>query len=302
MTILPISQFLHHLRFIKNSSEHTIRNYNIDLNSFKNYLDEQNEIEQLEQVDRKTIRGFLACLYKKKQQKRTIARRLSALRAFFAFACSQKLLVDNPTEDIETPKVEKKLPCALTYPQVQHLFEMPDTASYLGLRDRAILELFYSSGLRISELALLDRNHIDFDELLVKLKGKGRKERIVPITKHAGEWISKYLMASERHLDTDEHKAQQDEHAVFLNCHGHRLTTRSIDRNFKSYMHASGLAGKATPHTIRHTIATHWLENGMNLKTIQLLLGHSALATTTIYTHVSPALKKKTHQKAHPRA
>lgn len=155
--------------------------------------------------------------------------------------------------------------------------------------------------LRVNELASLDRENFDPDALLIKLKGKGKKERIVPITKNAATWISSYLNAQERVSPTQGHHPEQDHEAIFLNFLGTRLTTRSIDRSFKQYITSSGLAGKATPHTIRHTIATHWLENGMDLKTIQLLLGHSTLATTTIYTHVSSKLKKKAHKKAHPR-
>ncbi len=328
MFIPTVYQFLYYLRAVKNSSEHTIRNYAIDLNSLKFFLESEyfskipklelpskidyqklyNECQHpqdsliiLDSIDRKTIREFLTFLFNKKENKRTIARRLCALRTFFTFCCAQKFISKNPTEEIETPKFDKMLPHSLTYEQVQHLFSQPDTSNYLGMRDRTILELFYSSGLRVSELAGLDRENFDPAALLIKLKGKGKKERIVPITKNAATWITSYLNAKERYLPTEGHLPEQDPKAIFLNCLGTRLTTRSIDRNFKHYIAASGLAGKATPHTIRHTIATHWLENGMDLKTIQLLLGHSTLATTTIYTHVSSKLKKKTHKNAHPR-
>lgn len=326
--ILAAYQFLRYLR-AKNSSEHTIRNYTIDLNSLKDFLEKKvfvhNPTNQflpkidhkiisydhhpenattisLEQVDRSTIREYLAYLYEQKQKKRTIARRLCALRTFFKFCCAQKLLPKDPTEEIESSKIDKKLPQPLTYDQVLHLFEQPDITDYLGLRDRSILEIFYSSGLRVSELVALDRQDFDPKSLLIKLKGKGKKERIVPITKNAAKWIINYLHHPDRHLTKDGHLPEQDHCAIFLNRLGTRLTSRSVDRNFKSYIKASGLAGKATPHTIRHSIATHWLENGMDLKTIQLLLGHSNLATTTIYAHVSSSLKKQVHKKAHPRA
>ena len=329
MFIPTAYRFLEHLKAVKNSSEHTIRNYSIDLNSFKSYLEKERYPDfteeqfpekiqyqkgyserqmnddghlALETIDRKVIREFLAHLHQAKQQKRTIARRLCALRTFFNFAVSHKLTAKDPTEEIETPKIDKRLPHSLSYQQVTLIFEQPDTTTYLGLRDRAILELFYSSGLRVSELVGLDREDFDPSSLLIKLKGKGRKERIVPLTKNAATWILTYLNAPERHLNQEGHLSQQDPKAIFLNRLGSRLTSRSVDRNFEKYLKASGLAGRTTPHTIRHTIATHWLENGMDLKTIQLLLGHSVLATTTIYTHVSPALKKKTHERAHPRA
>jgi len=328
MFIPAVYRFLEHLRIIKNASAHTVRNYAIDLNFFKMFLESEllkdmqpeeladkirissdisvrdtskDHLLALCTIDRKTIRSFLANLNIKEKNRRTIVRRISSLRSFFHFALSQKLIEKNPLEDIESPKIDKSIPQTLDYDQIQKLFDQPDVNDYLGFRDRAIMELFYSSGLRVSELVSLDRENFDPKSLLVKLKGKGKKERIIPITKNAAEWILAYLNHPERHLNLDGHLRQQDEKAVFLNRLGTRLTPRSVDRNFDRYLIASGLAGKATPHTIRHTIATHWLENGMDLKTIQLMLGHSSLATTTIYTQVSPALKKSVHEKAHPR-
>lgn len=328
MFIKACYQFLEYLKVIRNASEHTIRNYSIDLNELKSFLEKEvlkknPEIKLSEKIrhdveygkksqsldnsladpiDRQTIRNFLAYLNYENQSKKTIARRLSSLRTFFKYACSQGLYSVNPTEDIETLKIEKKIPTPLSYDQIQRLFAQPNIESYLGFRDRTIMELFYSSGLRISELVALNRSDIDIANLLIKLKGKGKKERIIPITKNAADWISKYLNHAERYIDGDRHAAQVDQSAVFLNKWGERLTTRSIDRHFDGYLKGSGLAGKATPHTIRHTIATHWLENGMDLKTIQVLLGHSSLTTTTIYTQVSTTLKKRVHEKAHPRA
>lgn len=328
MFIQACYQFLEHLKIIKNASEHTIRNYTIDLNALKAFLEQEhvkeNACEGMPdkicynipysqrnkeydvvfnfEIDRKSIRGFLAHLNYLNQSKKTIARRLSSLRSFFKYAVANKLLPANPTEDIETLKMEKKIPISLSYDQIQKLFSQPDLTAYLGYRDRVIMELFYSSGLRISELVALNREDVDIQNLLVRLKGKGKKERIVPITKNAALWIDNYLCHSERHQTIGAHTAQVDEKAVFLNKWGKRLTTRSIDRHFDKYLKSSGLAGKATPHTIRHTIATHWLENGMDLKTIQVLLGHSSLATTTIYTQVSTTLKKAAYDKAHPRA
>lgn len=329
MFISACYQFLDHLKVAKHASEHTVRNYAIDLNALKNFLEKENfqdkkpeelpskilhdqsydtrwkgndELIDLTSIDRKTIRGFLAYLNANGASKRTIVRRLSSLRTFFKWCCSQGKLPFNPTEELESPKIEKKIPYSLNYDQIQKLFEQPDTNTYLGFRDRVIMELFYSSGLRVSELVALNREDFDLKGLLVKLKGKGKKERIVPITKNAAEWVQAYLDHVERHQEVEGHQPQQDPNAIFLNKLGTRLTTRSVDRKFDKYLTASGLAGKVTPHTIRHTIATHWLENGMDLKTIQTILGHSSLATTTIYTKVGTGLKKKVHEEAHPRA
>lgn len=293
-------RFLDHLKNVKNSSPHTIRNYAIDLNAFENFLG--GSTATWESIDRKTIRSYLSYLHDALLAKKTIARRLSSLRSFFKYALSEGVTSQNPMEEVETPKLDRYLPISLTYDQVIHLLEQPDTASYLGLRDRAIMELFYSSGLRVSELISLDRNDIDFSQNLMKIQGKGRKERIVPITKNAASWIQTYLESPLRFLATKEHQPEKDARALFLNKWGTRLTPRSVDRQFKGYIQKSGLAGKATPHTIRHTIATHWLENGMDLKTIQLILGHESLATTTIYTQVSTALKRKVFEESHPRA
>lgn len=324
MFVQSVQKFLKYLLTIKNASEHTLRNYAIDLNALKTFTEKKHllptiaqkiEIKMLQHstssyegdfplslIDRKIIRAFLAELTTAGANKKTIVRRLSSIRTFFKYAFSHQLIEINPTEDLETPKIEKKIPVPLSYDQVLNLFELPDIQTLLGFRDRVIMELFYSSGLRVSELAALDRKDFDPDQLLIRLKGKGKKERVIPITKNAANWIRKYLEHHERHINTDGHQAQVDPEAIFLNKWGKRLTTRSIDRNFDSYLKSSGLAGKVTPHTIRHTIATHWLENGMDLKTIQVLLGHSSLATTTIYTQVSTQLKKKVYDASHPRA
>lgn len=296
--------FLEYLKVIKNASPHTVRNYGIDLRSFNSYLEEVESKENCDitLIDRKTIRGYLAWLNQNCLNKRSVARRLSSLRSFFKYAQTQNLISNNPTAEIENPKLDKKLPASLTHDQITHLFNQPDLRTYLGYRDRTMMELIYSSGLRVSELAGVNREDFDFVNMLVRLRGKGKKERVIPVTKNALQWIKNYLEHEERHLKTEIHSPQLDEKAVFLNKHGNRLTTRSIDRLFDAYLRLSGLAGKITPHTLRHSIATHWLENGMDLKTIQVLLGHRSLSTTTIYTHVSTKLKKQVYDAAHPRA
>jgi integrase/recombinase XerC len=205
-------------------------------------------------------------------------------------------------EEIESPKLEKSLPKSLSYEQVERLFSQPDTKTYLGFRDRCIMELLYSSGLRISELGNLNRSDLDERNLCLRILGKGKKERVIPITKSACKWIQDYLVHPERDLDGEKHRAQVDQDAIFLNKWGKRITMRSLDRNFAKYLLAAGLPTSVTPHTIRHTIATHWLENGMDLKTIQVLLGHSSLVTTTIYTKVSSRLKREVYDRAHPLA
>jgi len=309
--------FLKYLEMVKNASIHTIRNYAIDLDNFKDFI-EKNILKSqkpskkilqskekdfpLHLINKWVIRNYLAYLYEKKMKNNSIMRKIASLRSFYKYLMKEKFIDNNPIEDIENPKKEKALPHFISYDQVMHLFNMCDETNYLGLRDRVIMELLYSSGLRLSELVELDRQDFDEDSLLINVYGKGKKQRIVPITKTAAEWTKKYLYHEKREQDTKENKKQKDKNAIFLNRFGYRITSRSIDRNFKRYFLLSGLSENITPHTIRHTIATHWLENGMDLKTIQMLLGHASLGTTTIYTHVSNKLKRKVYDETHPRA
>jgi len=329
MYIFASYRFLKYLRVTKNASEHTIRNYAIDLNSLKSYLEkewhgylkpeelpdkvhynrnyderwtEKDSLLDMTKINRKHIRGFLASLNASECSKRTIVRRLSSLRTFFKWAFLEKFIETNPAEDLESPKIEKKIPYPLNYAQIQTLFDQPDTDTYLGFRDRTIIELFYSSALRVDELVSLNRSDFDHKNLLMRIRGKGKAERVVPVTQNAAEWMIAYLNHPERHKEIDGHYPEEDPEAIFLNKLGTRLTSRSVDRKFKKYLASSGLAGNVTPHTIRHTIATHWLEKGMDLKTIQALLGHRSLATTTIYAKVNTNLKKKVHRESHPRA
>jgi len=291
-------RFLHYLQIVKGASDHTLRNYSIDLKEFQNFFTP----EELEQVHKRSIRRYLSHIHQKGLSNRTILRRISSLRSFYRFAAKEKLILKNPMEDIESPKREKKLVTTLSSQQIDLLLSQPDTDSYLGFRDRAIMELFYSSALRLSELIGLNRTDFDSHSFLLNVRGKGKKQRRVPITKTAAQWLTDYLSHSDRHNETKEHKPEIDSQAIFLNKWGRRLTARSVDRKFAQYLKASGLSEKITPHTIRHSIATHWLEKGMDLKTIQMLLGHTSLATTTIYTHVSPKLKREVYEKTHPRA
>ncbi|HSX38183.1 MAG TPA: site-specific tyrosine recombinase/integron integrase [Chlamydiales bacterium] len=298
-----INRFLTHLEIALGASEHTMRAYRTDLQDLEAFI-QKAEMGQKQSTNplpssfatasKRLIRRYLAHLHEKKMSAQTILRRLSCYRSFFKFAMREKWIEENPLEEIESPKKEKKLPISISYAEIEILFNQPDLSRYLGLRDRVIMELFYSSGLRLSELARLCKKDCDLKNQILTIQGKGKKQRIVPITKNAAEWIMKYLNHPER--------AEKEQGIVFLNKWGTRLTSRSIDRNFAVYLKASGLSDKITPHTIRHTIATHWLENGMDLKTIQMILGHASLSTTTIYTHVSSKLKRQVYDKTHPRA
>jgi integrase/recombinase XerC len=310
-------EYLKYLEMIKNVSVHTIRNYAIDLDAFKDFIEinilkykkpslkilfSQDKSFSVKQINKWLVRNYIASLHDKKMKAKTIQRKISSLKSFFRYLMKEKIIEDNPLEDIESPKKQIALPHAFSYEVIENLFFQCDINTFLGLRDRAIMELFYSSALRLSELVDLDRKDLNEKERMLSIYGKGKKQRNVPITKSALDWILRYLNHPNRFLDTKENRKQKDENAIFLNKLGTRITTRSIDRNFKRYLLKSGLGVNITPHAIRHTIATHWLENGMDLKTIQMLLGHTNLATTTIYTHVSIKLKRKVYDKTHPRA
>ncbi|MDJ0651737.1 MAG: tyrosine recombinase XerC [Simkaniaceae bacterium] len=289
-----IQDFMLHMEMVKNASEHTLRNYHLDLKAFESFVAKR-------EVDKKLIRNYLGHLQMKGVSKRTVLRHLSSIRSLFKYLLRKKKIHVNPAIDVENPKLCKPIPKALSYQEVEELFRQPDTSKLLGLRDRSIMELFYSSGLRISELVSLNRFDFNFRERSIRVKGKGKKERVVPMTQTAARWMQNYLQDPRRYEKGKPH-CEKDHEAIFLNKWGKRLTARSIDRLFKNYLRKSGLAGNITPHIMRHTIATHCLEKGMDLKTIQVLLGHSSLGTTTIYTRVSTRLKREAYERAHPRA
>ncbi|MES2344945.1 MAG: site-specific tyrosine recombinase/integron integrase [Chlamydiota bacterium] len=286
-------QFLEYLNVVKNASPHTLRNYGLDLEALEKFLGKE---ASLLHADKRALRAFLAQLKDSGMSKRSIMRKLSSLRSFYKFFKKNKEIAVDPMEEIDSPKLNKSIPHFLSYDQVERLFALPDVAELHGLRDRCMMEIFYSSGLRVSELIGLNRSDFDRKNFRLRIRGKGKKERVVPITKSAAQLLINYLEHPFRQ------SLEEDGEAVFLNKFGKRLTVRSVDRKFEEYLKLSGLAGKVTPHTIRHTIATHWLEKGMDLKTIQTLLGHASLATTTIYTQVSMRLKRDVYEKTHPLA
>jgi integrase/recombinase XerC len=309
MFIQAAYKFLGYLRDIKGASEHTIRSYANDLSAFASFVDggkpfrivlgdipQTTQSCELRFIDRMIIRSYIRSERERNISKRSVARRLSSLRSFFRYCLREKWVEQNPMDLVDSQKLDRTVPHSLSYSQIEHFFSLPDISTLLGYRDRTIMELFYSSGLRVSELAGLNRSDLDQDELLLLVRGKGKKERVIPITENAAQWLQGYLLHPQRSA------IQKDGKAIFLNRHGTRLTTRSIDRLFCFYLVKSGFADTITPHVIRHTIATHWLEQGMDLKTIQMLLGHSSMATTTIYTEVSSELKKRVIATLHPRA
>ena len=298
-----ISHFLDYLGKVRDLSQHTLRNYDLDLHAFKNHLNKESGIKHisLKQIEKRHIRHYLADLNERSVARNTLLRHLSTLRSFYRYLVQQKWIDHNVMGEIDTPRCIPSLPVSLTYDEVLCFLNQPDLSNLLGYRDRCIMELFYSSALRLSELIQLDRKDIDFKMRTLRVKGKGKKERLVPITPHAALWVKKYLDHPKRNM-VGRSYSEKDHSAIFLNRWGSRLSVRSVDRLFKRYLTQSGLAATITPHTIRHTIATHWLEKGMDLKSIQVLLGHRSLAATTIYTKVSMRLKKEVYDRSHPHA
>lgn len=282
-----IGKFLTYLEIEKNASPHTIVNYHIDLRTFRDFLGDT----VLEKVDAITARRFLAHLRQREYAKRTIARKLASLRSFFKFLSREGYLKSNPLSATSSPKLDKKLPLFLDINQVTQLIESPRTTELLGLRDRAILETLYSTGIRVSELVSLDIERIDFIGGVVKVYGKGKKERITPIGERALRAIRDYLA-----------KRPSKSKAVFLSKRGRRLKDSDIRRLLDKYIRKLSLKENVSPHTLRHSFATHLLDKGADLRSVQELLGHMNLSTTQIYTHVTTERLKSVYEKAHPRA
>ena len=285
-----IGKFINYLKIEKNVSVHTIINYTVDLNAFALFLGEKD----VSTVDHLTLRRFLAEMRAKNYSKRTVARKLASLRSFFKFLYREGHIKTNPITAISSPKLDKKLPKFLDEGKMTKLILCPDVKTDAGLRDRAILETLYSCGIRVSELVGLDVDKIDFISGVIKVLGKGSKERIVPIGEEA-------LLSIRRYLDKRPKRAK-DKGAVFLNSRLGRLTDRSVRRVIDRYIHACSIEEKISPHSLRHSFATHLLDRGADLRSVQELLGHMNLSTTQIYTHVTMERLKSVYDKAHPRA
>ncbi|MFH1858075.1 MAG: tyrosine recombinase XerC [Candidatus Omnitrophota bacterium] len=286
-----IEKFFRYLQYEKNVSPHTITCYRGDLEAFQQAVGEV-AVEKVTLLD---LRRFLADLKAKNLKKITMARKLSSLRTFFKFLCREGYLKTNPTLTLRTPKQEKRLPRTLGLEEVKQILEAP-AEGFLGQRDRAILETLYSSGLRVSELTQLNLSHVDFIGGVVKVMGKGKKERLTPIGEEALRAIRAYLETREKV------KIQRNAQALFTNKNGTRLTSRSVRRLLDRAIRKTSLAYHVSPHTLRHSFATHLLDRGADLRSVQELLGHQHLSTTQIYTHVTAERLKKIYEKTHPRA
>lgn len=302
-----IGQFLEHLRYERNVSVHTLRNYKSDLEQFLDYLAPadpktlRRKMPDVAEVDHITIREWLSVLHSTQKKKASIARKLAALRTFFQFLVREGLLELNPAKLVSTPRLEKKLPQHLSIEEAIRFIETPDVETDLGKRDRAMLELMYATGVRVAELTTLNLADIDFRNQLIRVTGKRRKQRIVPFGDPAGDAIRSYLNVRDKFL-FNAPVSQRDDEALFLNYQGTRITTRSVGRMVEKHIRKCAGVHNISPHALRHSFATHLLDNGADLRDIQELLGHARLSTTQIYTHVSMEKLIAVYDKAHPKA
>jgi integrase/recombinase XerC len=306
-----LTQFLDHLRYERNVSIHTLRNYESDLLQFFDFLapiDKESKAEptrqkepNLKQIDHLTIREWLATLHSDKKKKTSIARKLAALRTFFQFLVRESVIELNPAKLVATPRKEKKLPVHLSIEDAVRFVETPDVETDFGKRDRAILELLYATGVRVSELVQLDLRDIDFKNKLLRVFGKRRKERIVPFGDPAAKALQEYLSVRESFL-MNAPAAKRDAQPLVLNYQGTRMTSRSVGRLVEKYIRLCAGIHDISPHALRHSFATHLLDSGADLRDIQELLGHARLSTTQIYTHVSMEKLIEVYDKAHPKA
>ncbi len=302
-----VGQFLEHLRYERNVSEHTLRNYAIDLGQFLDHLAPadpatgERRLPEASDIDHITIREWLSALHAAQKKKSSVARKLAALRTFFQFLIREGVVEVNPAKLVSTPRLEKKLPNHLSVEDAVRFIETPDTNTDLGKRDRAILEMLYGTGVRVSELVKLGLRDVDFKNRTVRVKGKRRKERIVPFGEPALHALMNWLTVRGAFLQNAPPE-ERDNDAVFLNYQGTRITTRSVGRMVDKYIKICAGIHDISPHSLRHSFATHLLDSGADLRDIQELLGHARLSTTQIYTHVSMEKLIEVYDKAHPKA
>lgn len=298
-----IAKFLEHLNYERSMSVHTLRNYASDLGQFRDHLLRiENKVDlPVGDIDRLTIREWMASLHEN-HKKTSVARKLASLRTFFEFLVREGRLEVNPAKLVSTPKIERKLPNHLSIEDAVRFIETPDTNTDLGRRDRAIIEFLYATGMRVGELVALDLKDIDFREKTVRVTGKRKKQRIVFFGEPSLQSLMHYLTETRPAFLNECPASLREVRAVFLNRRGTRITTRSVGRLIDKYIAQCADLHDISPHTLRHSFATHLLDQGADLRDIQELLGHALLSTTQIYTQVSMEKLIEVYDKAHPRA
>jgi integrase/recombinase XerC len=295
-----IVRFLQYLQVERNASPLTVKSYREDLFALAAYLAEAyaGACPKPEAISVLDLRGYVAALSEAGYAKATIARRLASLRGFFRFGQREGWARTNPAKPLRNPRKPRSLPHFLSTEDLGRLLQSPPGDRPMGLRDRAILEVLYSAGLRVSELVGLNDSDLDIAAGLVRVRGKGRRERLAPVGSYAARALERWL--PRRRLSTRQPAGP--EAPVFVNKFGRRLTTRSVARMLEKYLRQVGLDQRTSPHSLRHSFATHLLDRGADIRSVQELLGHKSLVTTQIYTHVSTAALRRAYEKAHPRA
>jgi integrase/recombinase XerC len=294
-----IGQFLQYLRVERGASPHTLKGYREDLHALAEYLaDGEGQSPAPGSITTNELRGFVSALHDAGYAKSSISRRMASVRSFMRFGQREGWSKSNPAKALRNPRKSRKLPHFLTTDEVGKLLDAPKGTTPAALRDRAILETLYSAGLRVSELVGLADGDVDFAAGIARIRGKGKRERLAPIGSYATRALKRWLEV--RKLSPREKSGR--EAPVFTNKFGTRLTTRSVARMLEKYLQETGLDQRTSPHTLRHSFATHLLDRGADIRSVQELLGHKSLVTTQIYTHVSTASLKAAYEKAHPRA
>jgi len=290
-----LEQFLHCLTVEKGLSKNTTDAYNHGLTRFFIHLRGKG-VQEIREVDKFHIRGFLLALRRKNLNTKSIVRDLAAIRSFFRFLIQEGILQSNPAEELDSPKVARTLPEILTLKEIEQILEQPDPQTPLGIRDRAMLEMLYATGMRVSELTQLPTHQVNLEAGYVLVYGKGSKERIIPLGSEALKWVTVYLKTARGPL-----LKRKESPSLFVNRSGKGMSRQRFWKTLKEYGRRAGLRKRITPHLLRHSFASHLLERGADLRSVQMMLGHVDISTTQIYTHVAGERLKKIHKQYHPR-
>jgi integrase/recombinase XerD len=291
-----VNEFIQYLAVERGLAQNTLESYGRDLRQFQTYL-HNGQLDFIKDSNRSTILAYLNNLQTKGRAVSTISRNLAAIKSFYQYLVRERYIEKDPAAHLESPKLEKKLPKILTISEVEELLKQPNTFLPTGMRDKAMLELLYATGIRVSELISLNISDINLDMGYIKCYGKGAKERIVPLGSIAAKCVQEYIGKGRPKL-----VRTYEEAALFVNHHGNRLTRQGFWKIIKKYAQEATINKEITPHTLRHSFATHLLENGADLRSVQEMLGHADISTTQIYTHVTKNRLKEVYDKAHPRA
>ncbi len=291
-----LDKYVRYLAVERSLSPYTVRNYSTDVLHFMKFLDSE-EVHSLEDIDHSDVRNYLGQLLDAGTVRASISRKMSALRSFFRYLNREGIIDNEPLNRVSSPKMEKRLPSFLTSEEILSLLNAPDDSTPQGFRDRAILELLYAAGLRVSEIASLDENSLDLESRQIRVWGKGAKERMVLMGEPAAEAVKQYLEYGRVKL-----QGQESTGALFLNRYGKRIAERRIQYLLKKYAGQAGISRRVHPHMLRHTFATHMLDGGADLRVVQELLGHSNLSSTQVYTHVTRSQMRDRYLEAHPRS